>query len=86
MARACTQTELETFHHDVDAINEILSVDDAKTKLIAKLTEDPIFRAKAEENRAVFLPFLDKLPSTWVMTRFLQLCNEALAELQVRTA
>ncbi|HEY3374101.1 MAG TPA: hypothetical protein VGK02_03445 [Candidatus Aquicultor sp.] len=81
MARACTQTELETFHQDVEAITQIVSLDDAKTKLVEKFMADPVFRAKAEENRAVFMPFLDKLPSTWVMTRFLRICDEALAEL-----
>lgn len=85
MARACTQADLETFHQDVDAIKEIVNVEDAKTKLIEKFLNDPMFRAKAEENRAVFLPFLDRLPSTWFMTKFLRLCEEALAELQVRT-
>jgi len=84
MAIACTQVELETYHQDVDTIIALTSVDDAKERLIEKFKNDPVFRAKAEENRAVFLPFLDKLPSTWYMTKFLHLCDEALSELRVR--
>lgn len=84
MATACTQVDIETYHHDVDTITALISVDNAKEQLISKFLSDPVFRSKAEENRAVFLPFLDKLPSTWLMTKFLRLCDEALTELQVR--
>ncbi|HZD59881.1 MAG TPA: hypothetical protein VE439_05455 [Anaerolineae bacterium] len=85
MAIACTQAELETYHEDVDTILALVGVDDARDRLIEKFLNDPIFRSKAEENRAVFLPIMDRLPSTWVMTKFLRLCDEALTELQVRT-
>lgn len=85
MAMACTQAELETYHQDVDTIIALVGVDDAKERLIEKFLNDPVFMSKAVENRAVFLPIVDRLPSTWVMTKFLRLCDEALTELQVRT-
>ena len=86
MALPCTQADLETYREDVDTIASLVNVIDARERLIEKLQNDPVFRAKAEENRAVFLPVLDRLPSTWIMTRFLQLCEDAFDELQVRTA
>lgn len=85
MAMECTQSDLETYRHDVDTIISLIDDTDAKERLIEKFLNDPAFRAKAEENRAVFLPLVDKLPSTWFMTRFLRLCDEAFSELQVHT-
>ncbi|MDI6817685.1 MAG: hypothetical protein QME41_10980 [Actinomycetota bacterium] len=85
MAMSCTLSDLETYQRDVDTIISLVDVDDAKERLIEKFLSDPSFRSKAEENRAVFLPIVEKLPSTWLMTRFLRLCDEALNELQFRT-
>jgi hypothetical protein len=85
MGMACTALELENYHHDVEIIQEIIGLDDAKERLVRKFMEDPAFRAKAEENRAVFLPIIDRLPRTWFMTEFLHLCDEALNDLQLRT-
>lgn len=85
MGMACTVSDLETYHHDVEIIEEIIHLDNAKERLVKTFMEDPAFRAKAEENRAVFLPIIDRLPRTWIMTEFLHLCDEALNELQLRT-
>ncbi|MBS3908879.1 MAG: hypothetical protein KGZ93_04555 [Actinobacteria bacterium] len=85
MAMSCTLSDLETYRRDVDTIISLVDVEDAKERLVEKFLSDPSFRSKAEENRAVFLPIVDKLPSTWLMTKFLHLCDEALNELRFRT-
>lgn len=85
MALSCTLSDLETYQRDVDTIISLVDVDDAKERLVEKFLSDPNFRSKAEENHAVFLPIVDRLPSTWLMTKFLRLCDEALNELRFRT-
>jgi hypothetical protein len=86
MGMACTTvSELETYHHDVELITKIVRLDNPKERLVKTFMEDPAFRAKAEENRAIFLSIMDRLPRTWIMTEFLHLCDEALSELQIRT-